>query len=156
MTKKTIDTGVKAITIGLTLVIALFLGLGTYKMSTSKENSVTHYQEVKRDGYESAPAYYKVDASMSKAWEDGNHPLLTILGFIIGVGGTFIYLNAVHKNWNTGSFIIIGILWAGSALLIFTKPLRLWGSSSYTTNISEQRYEEVKGKLDILFPSIDK
>lgn len=156
MTKQSIDSGRNFTKILLSVIPAVIFIVGVLVSINSGQPSVKEQVEVVRQGYEPVPHLYYVDASFSKAWKDGGSIWLVLLGIIISSVGTWAYLTYVYKELKFESIAIIAILWIGGAVIIFTKPLRLWGSSSYSSTLSPEEYEKYKNNLDQIFPSIEK
>jgi hypothetical protein len=111
------------------------------------------YKEVRHPGYETTPAFYRVEASPKKKWADyfKGYWWLIILGYAVSVGGTYLYVFWINKEAKEGSMGVLLVAWLLGAALIFGTYSAQHGKVKYGRNIYPDTYEKYKGNLDQLF-----
>ncbi len=146
--KKTIIQAIilSAFTLGVFLLAAAIA-------SGDHSASVTKISEQVVPGYETQSAYYFVEASPAKIWSDTGGFLRT-LGFILAAltGLVVLWVGEDTDKTKQARWLVIGI-WGLSASFIFTSHSSKFGSADYTMKICPIKYEQVKDRLDSLFPN---
>jgi hypothetical protein len=136
-------------------VFVVFL-VGILIIVFSHKPTVVFHPETVRQGYESSPATYTVEASPHKKFSDywsGGGFVAVWVGFILAVGGSYWYFTWTNSRAKTGTWIgVAGFVVAG-ALLIFGSYAAMQGNVRYATTLTAPQYEQAKDNLDAIFPT---
>ena len=139
----------------LVTVAPLFIiALGLFLAQLDKTPDVHYYKEVKRAGYESAPAYYQVEASSDKEWGDYWRTRWgwALAGGLIILIGTFVYIGYLESEVKEGNWKVLLAIWLASLLMIVLPFYGLVKNNAYETKLTPEQYEAAKTDLDAIFP----
>lgn len=151
---KAFDGWVKRNIILITLAPLFIIGTGLFAVYQDKTPDVHYVGEIKRPGYEPAPAYYQVEASSRKEWGDywrtrwgwalaGGLLILIMTPVYIG------YCEAEVKGFN---WKVQAMTWLTGILLILLPFYGLVKDNAYETKLTPEQYEAAKTNIDSLFP----
>lgn len=124
--------------------------------SSDSAPSVVKMSESKIDGYKTQPAYYLVEASPKKIWNDTKGGLRTV-GFILaGLSGLLVFIFGGFLPKGIGGWGSVFGVWVLSGAFIFASHSSKFASAEYTIKMCPNSYANYKGSLDSLFPSTGK
>lgn len=138
----------------VTILPVAIIGLGLFLVQLDKTPYVHYYKEVKRAGYEPAPAYYEVEASSKKEWGDywAKRWGWALAAALIMLVGTSVYIGYLEAEVQEGSWKILMAIWLAGLLLTLLPFYGLVNNGAYETKLTPEQYEAAKTDLDALFP----
>lgn len=141
----------------VSLIPIIMATIGILVLSTSDKPVVKYQNEIVRPGYQTEPAKYIVEASYAKYWHDSRIVLLIVLAYIVFLVGTVYVIDLVEEKQinSKGGNYMLAVVWIVGLLMIFIPMAFKYGSSSYQSTLTVQEYEDNKGNLDALFPSVE-
>jgi hypothetical protein len=138
----------------VTVLPMLIIAAGLFLAQLDKTPDYHYYKEVKREGYEPAPAYYQVEASSKKEWGDYWRTRWgwTLAGGLIILIGTFAYIGYLEAEVKDGDWKALAGIWLAALLLILLPFFSLVNSGDYETKLTPEQFDQAKDNLDGLFP----
>jgi hypothetical protein len=139
----------------ITIGILVIFSIGIFIPMASTKPTVTYQAEVKRPGYEPAPAEYTVEASPHKMWVDyvsAGGWLTILLGLLLAAGGAYWYSTWSNLRARSGTWVGITGFVVGGALLIFLGYVLLVGNVRYKDTLSPAQYDAIHSDPDSHFP----
>lgn len=151
---KAFDAWVKRNIILLTVVPLLIIGGGLFLVYQDKTPDAHYVGEIKRPGYEPAPAYYQVEASSRKEWGDYWRTRWgwALAGGLIMLILTPVYIGYCEAEVKEFNWKILAAVWLATLLLILLPFYGMVKDNAYETKLTPEQYEAVKNDLDGLFP----
>lgn len=151
---KDLDKWVKRNILLITLVPLLIVGAGLFLAQLDKTPDAHYYGEIKRPGYEPAPAYYQVEASSRKEWGDYWRTRWgwALAGGLIILICTPVYIGYCEAEVKDFNWKIQAGIWLAGLLLILLPFYGMVKDGAYEAKLTPEQYEPVKTNLDGIFP----